>query len=705
MYKQKEEQMKMKKNSLVFTVVLVLALSLGIFAMQSGQDLFQKALTKERVEGNLEEAIGLYQKVINESQDKTLKAQAQLRIGMCYERLGQRDAIKAYELVLENYSGQTEQVAAARARLAELKKEEPKGLTVTKTRFGMNEPFDLSPDGTKMVGVHISPSGGQNIVVSHLGKMQRDYITNFEWMDENSEYIDEHYWTYNPVWSPDGMEIVYLVSFSSREGKSDNKLSISSLEGKTRILIRSETDRFTPYAWMPDKSFILTIKVDKDNKQELGLVSSQGGEFKTLISLQGQVEIYGKSRATASVSPDGRFIVYTDISPGEESDLFITTSDGKTSWPLAPNPAIDKMPRWSPDGRHIVFLSNRHGSWALWGVAVDKGKSSDPFLIREGMGNDLFGNWTVHGLVSWSWIRMRDIFLLDVNPTTGEPVGKPRQLDYMPAGFNTQPAFAPEGNRLAFIRGDRPWGKGYLVVTSGNIDSLQEIELPEGFSPMMIRWMPNGSGIGIYGGNVNGENILLSLSFDSETWKTNLLPNLHGWRPLNFAGSGKTILYGKNGLVEDGAGIFERNLETGEERLVYKPKEGGKVNFMVLECSKDYKKLAFLESRMKLMVVDLETGKSNEVTSNSLISASWSPNGQRIISSGSFDSENGGKFLYVFSLAQGSVEEYDLSKDLPQGSQIRLPDWSADGTQVAFVLTQNKSEHLIYKNIIPKEKK
>jgi len=603
------------------TGILVFAVLLGAFT-QSGEDLFQKALRLERNEGKLMEAIELYNRVVAEGGNETLAAQSQLRIGLCYEKLGKAEATKAYELVLERYSGHKKIVAVVRARLAELKKEEPAGLMVTKTRFGMNEPFDISPDGTKMVGVHIDD--GQNIVVSHLGKKGRDYITNFEQMDENFEWLDKYYWTYNPVWSPDGKEIAYLVSFS---GKEDNNLSVSSLDGQTRILIRSDTDRFTPYAWMPDGASILTIKADADNNQKLGLVPSRGGEFTELVSLQGQVDSYGKSRATASVSPDGRFIVYTDILPGEESDLFITTLEGKTPWPLSPNPATDRTPRWSPDGKHIVFLSNRHGSWALWGVAVEGGKPiGAPFLIREGMANDLFGNWTDHGLVSWSWIRIRDIFQLDVNPVTGEPAGKPRQLDYLPAGSNSTPAFAPKGNRLAFLRGDFVADdKGFLVVTQGEKGQTQEFGMPKGFNPMMIRWKPDSSGVGIYGRNKK-RNVLLSLHFDTDTWETNPLPNVRGWRPLDFAGSGKIILYGKNGLVEDGAGIIEHNLETGEERLVYRPKEGNKVNFMSLECSRDNKKMAFLESNTRpfresntrLRVVDLETGESLMMASKKL---------------------------------------------------------------------------------------
>ncbi len=78
------------KKSLILIAVLIsllITLSLVSNALQNGYDLFQKALAKERGEGNLEDAISLYQKVVKETSDKSLAAKAQLRIGICYEKL------------------------------------------------------------------------------------------------------------------------------------------------------------------------------------------------------------------------------------------------------------------------------------------------------------------------------------------------------------------------------------------------------------------------------------------------------------------------------------------------------------------------------------------------------------------------------------------------------------------------------------------
>jgi Tol biopolymer transport system component len=576
-------------------------------------------------------------------------------------------------------------------------KTELAGIEATKTDFGMEEPFDLSPDGKKMVGVQISGKG-QNIIVSDLETGQRNNITNFE-------YSDEYYETYNPSWSPDGKEIAYLSSLSSQEGKSDNQLCVSSLEGQTRIVIRSVVDRYTPYAWMPDGRSILTIKRDENNRQELGLVPSNGGGFNKLIGLKGRVLRYHGTRPTACVSPDGRFICYMDLPTGEESELFIMTAEGKTPWPLAPSPAMDQMPRWSPNGKHIIFLSNRDGTWALWGVSVKEGRPGSPFLIQEGMGDNIFGNWTIHGLVSWNFTRARDIYLLDADPATGKPRGNFRQLDYLPEGSKNHPRYAPVGSSLAFIRTDTSANKRYLVVHQGEKGNVQEYEFPERRAPRTIHWMPDRSGIIVICGLIH-----LKLSFDTGTWET-YPPSAHGEAgsrtPVGLAEDGKSIRFGKNGLFEDGAGIIKRNLETGEERYVFRPEEGASLYFWSPSWSRDFKKIVFRDTDDKLTVVDFGTGTSQVLLSRSPGLLAWSPDGMRIMKNGPVDQEKTGTFISVFSLADGSVEEYDLVDlidNMPNGN-VGLADWSADGKELAFQQIQNISEHIIYTNIIPENQK
>jgi len=94
----------MRKCTALIAVIILMSFGLG-GAQQEGQKLFQKALAMERGEGNLEEAISLYLQVTQEAKDESLAAKAQLRIGICYEKLGKAEAQKAYQVVIEKYPG------------------------------------------------------------------------------------------------------------------------------------------------------------------------------------------------------------------------------------------------------------------------------------------------------------------------------------------------------------------------------------------------------------------------------------------------------------------------------------------------------------------------------------------------------------------------------------------------------------------------
>jgi hypothetical protein len=90
----------MKTVVAVVAVVLLAATLSALDARQSSpQVLFERALALEEVQGKVTEAIAVYQQVVVESKDKTLAARAQLRIGLCYERLGLEKAREAFESI------------------------------------------------------------------------------------------------------------------------------------------------------------------------------------------------------------------------------------------------------------------------------------------------------------------------------------------------------------------------------------------------------------------------------------------------------------------------------------------------------------------------------------------------------------------------------------------------------------------------------
>ena len=107
---------------LLIAVVGVILLTVSSPALaENASALYQEGLMKENGEGDLDAAIEVYRKIVSEHADTTeVAAKAQLRIGMCYEKLGREQATEAYQKVIERFPGEAEIVQQARERLQAL---------------------------------------------------------------------------------------------------------------------------------------------------------------------------------------------------------------------------------------------------------------------------------------------------------------------------------------------------------------------------------------------------------------------------------------------------------------------------------------------------------------------------------------------------------------------------------------------------------
>ena len=96
-------------------------LSASDLLASSAEETYQAALTQEKGEGNLEEAIRLYQQVIEAHEkgeaDESMAARAQLRIGVCQEKQGLAQARQTYEAVRDKYPDQPQVGEEAARRL------------------------------------------------------------------------------------------------------------------------------------------------------------------------------------------------------------------------------------------------------------------------------------------------------------------------------------------------------------------------------------------------------------------------------------------------------------------------------------------------------------------------------------------------------------------------------------------------------------
>src|SRR5688572_19165414 len=83
--------------------------------------LLEAATQAELVDGDLDAAIKLYQRVITSSaNDRAAIAAGLLGLGRSYEQLGQPKAREIYERLVSQYSDRTKEASAARVRLTKL---------------------------------------------------------------------------------------------------------------------------------------------------------------------------------------------------------------------------------------------------------------------------------------------------------------------------------------------------------------------------------------------------------------------------------------------------------------------------------------------------------------------------------------------------------------------------------------------------------
>ena len=141
-------------------------------------------------------------------------------------------------------------------------------------------------------------------------------------------------------------------------------------------------------------------------------------------------------------SPDGRQIVFASDRDGDW-EIYVMNADRSDVTQITHNPSYDGHPAWSPDGRRIAFASNRHGRREIYVMNAD---GSDVTQITHNFSDAGSPAWSLDGrriAFASYWDGDSEIYVMN---TDGSDV---TQITHN-SGGDYRPAWSPDGRWIAF---------------------------------------------------------------------------------------------------------------------------------------------------------------------------------------------------------------------------------------------------------------
>ena len=656
---------------MLLTVFLAALLAAGQKNDQAELAL-RAAIKTETVDGNLKDAIEQYKQIAAlPGAGRATVATALLRMGQCHEKLGNAEARTAYERVVRDFADQAGIVAQARMRLAALIGSGGTGGLATRRVLTDASGVGgvLTADGKYIR--HMDPGTG-DVVQFEVAGGQKSRITFRGPLSETKHPAEFH------VFSCDGKQIAYNSVIPTDANDLVYPLQIRNLDGSGLRKLCSGKDYVQPLDWSPDAGSILVIH-SRDKANELALISTADGSERILRSFTSD----RYSLRSASFSPDGRFVAFSLVREGSppQGDVFVMTADGRNEVVVAGHPAEDRLLAWTPDGKSLVFLSDRSGTWDIWTVRITAGKQQgEPELLKKDFGRDseVLGFAPDGSLYYKAYTRLGGLYNGAVDIETGKVLVPPAPVATRYTGPPDQPTWSPDGGNLLYIPclGNNVRENNILTIRSAATGEERIL------SPLLrfvnqISWAPDGRSVLAVGMTVTESGIF---RIDPETSGMTKLPD-RGMIP-KLCPDGKTLVFLIAGPI-----IKKRNLDTREESEV------AKAGNMHYDLSPDGREVVFqVDGAVK--TVSLNGGEPRELFRESVAHTyglGWTRDGRYII-------VQAGSEIWRVPAQGGTPLKLDLS-----APKLLFFALHPDNRRFAFSVNEgSKSELWVMENLLPK---
>ncbi|UII28352.1 amidohydrolase family protein [Fulvivirga maritima] len=392
----------------------------------------------------------------------------------------------------------------------------------------------------------------------------------------------------------------------------------------------------------------------KETKKELPLTAERK------ISLQTDEG----SWLSLDVSPDGKTIAFDML-----GDIYLLPISGGKAEQLTSGLAFDTHPRFSPDGKKILFVSDRSGGENLWTIDLD---SKDTKLITKGNTNTYqSADWAPDGkyIVASQGKRNLKLHIYHIDGGSGVSIiDKPEKLKTI------EPTFSPDGRYIWYSKRENAWQYNaslpqyQLALYDRESGDSQTVTSRYGsaFAPTLSL---NGQWL-VYGTRYNDETGLIArdLKTGDEKWLAYPVQRdeQESIAPLGVLPAMSFTPDSKNLIASYGGKIYSI------------PMAGGAATNIPFEVDTEIE----LGPRLKF---NYPISDDKLMTVNQIRDVAPSPDGSKI----AFTALNR---LYVMDLPNGSpkrLTDFDMTE--------AMPTWSPDGSEIAFVTWSDDAGGAIYK--------